>query len=235
MYAGCDVVLLVIKRFHVGNSRSEHLSAFAKSPFSNPFLFVGTALALVLPASSLARGEVKRYLVPERGGYAARPLLSVGDRLALTGERGGRYQMVGIPDGLGLQPRTAGATLHMNHELSQDTLSEPVVGEPLYRGAYVDKLEFTDDGTVKSGRVAFDEVYLGDELVGPTARDHNDTPAFSTFCSGFLALPRVTGFDRPIYFANEEVSFTEQENTFDGKGGLSVAIFDREAHALPAL
>ncbi|MBA3348925.1 MAG: DUF839 domain-containing protein, partial [Actinobacteria bacterium] len=65
--------------------------------------------------------------------------------------------------------------------------------------------------------------------------ENNDTPAFSTFCSGFLALPGATGFDRPIYFANEEVSFTEPETSFDGRGGLSVAVFDGEAHALPAL
>jgi hypothetical protein len=55
--------------------------------------------------------------------------------------------MVGIPDGLGLQARGAGATLYMNHE---------------------------------------------------------------------LALPSETGFDRPIYFANEE---TDPEESFDGRGG----------------
>jgi hypothetical protein len=191
-------------------------------------------LALAFPTAALARSNVKRYVVPRGGGYAIKPLLSVGEKVPLTGG-GGRYQMVGIPDGLGLQARAQGGTLYMNHELSGDTLSEPVVGEPLYRGAYVDKLQLDGDGDVRSAAVAFDKVYLGDEFVGPAARENNDTPAFSTFCSGFLALPRVTGFDRPIYFANEEVSFTEQEATFDGKGGLSVAIFDGEAHALPAL
>jgi Ca2+-transporting ATPase len=32
--------------FHVGNSRSEWQSVFLRSPFSNPFLFVATAVAL---------------------------------------------------------------------------------------------------------------------------------------------------------------------------------------------
>lgn len=39
--------------FHVGNSRSEHLSAFAKSPFSNRFLFIGTAVALAVHIGAL--------------------------------------------------------------------------------------------------------------------------------------------------------------------------------------
>jgi hypothetical protein len=40
------------------------------------------------------------------------------------------------------------------------------------------------------------------------------------------------GFDRWIYFANEEDS---SPDTFDTLGGLSVAIFDNEAHGLPRL
>lgn len=192
------------------------------------------ALLLILPATSLARRSVKRYVVPTGGGYDIQRLLSAGSKLPLMGADG-RYQMVGTPDGLGVRPHKWGATLYMNHEFDFDALSEPVVGEPLYRGAYVDMLRLREDGTVRSGRVAFDEVYLGDELVGPAAREDNDTPAFTTFCSGFLALPAATGFDRPIYFANEEVSFTEPETSFDGRGGLSVAIFNGEAHALPAL
>jgi magnesium-transporting ATPase (P-type) len=39
--------------FHVGNSRSEHRSAFAKSPFSNPFLLVGTLIAVSLHVAAL--------------------------------------------------------------------------------------------------------------------------------------------------------------------------------------
>jgi calcium-translocating P-type ATPase len=45
--------MVLFQVFHVGNSRSEHLSAFAKSPFSNRFLFVGSALALALHVGAL--------------------------------------------------------------------------------------------------------------------------------------------------------------------------------------
>lgn len=194
-------------------------------------LMVPLMLALVLPPMSFARSNVKRYVVPVQRGYKIEPLLSVGGKLPLAGGDG-RFQMVGIPDGLGLQRQGRGASLYLNHEFDFDTVSEPVVGEPLYRGAFVSKLRLDAKGHVTSGDVAFDETYLEDEFVGPTARENNDTPAFARFCSGFLALPSATGFDRPIYLANEEA---EAADTFDGKGGLSVAIFDGEAHALPKL
>ena len=122
------------------------------------------ALSLAIPGTTLARSDVKRYVVPTGGDYSIKGLLSAGDKLPLKGGEG-RYQMTGNPDGLGLRPRQNGASLYMNHELSFDTLSEPVVGRPLYRGAYVDKLRLRDNGTVRSGQVAFDQVYLGDELV----------------------------------------------------------------------
>ena len=47
--------------------------------------------------------------------------------------------------------------------------------------------------------------------------------------SALLAGGPGAGFDRCIYFANEESGGAA---TFDGMGGLSVAIFDNEAHAL---
>jgi hypothetical protein len=55
---------------------------------------------------------------------------------------------------------------------------------------------------------------------------------FSRYCSGFLA-GREHGFDRPIYLTNEEENAAA--NSFDGRGGQSVAIFDGELHTLPAL
>jgi magnesium-transporting ATPase (P-type) len=45
--------VVLFQVFHVGNSRSEHLSAFAKSPFSNRFLFVGTVVALAIHVGAL--------------------------------------------------------------------------------------------------------------------------------------------------------------------------------------
>ena len=45
--------MVLYQMFHVGNSRSEHVSVFAKSPFSNPFLFAGTAAALLVHVAAL--------------------------------------------------------------------------------------------------------------------------------------------------------------------------------------
>ncbi|HEX6228059.1 MAG TPA: HAD-IC family P-type ATPase [Solirubrobacterales bacterium] len=45
--------MVVFQALHVGNSRSEMLSAFAKSPFSNRFLFVGTLGALAIHTAAL--------------------------------------------------------------------------------------------------------------------------------------------------------------------------------------
>jgi Ca2+-transporting ATPase len=45
--------MVVFQMFQVGNSRSEHRSVFSKSPFSNRFLFVATALALAVHVAAL--------------------------------------------------------------------------------------------------------------------------------------------------------------------------------------
>jgi hypothetical protein len=138
--------------------------------------------------------------------------------------------MVGIPDGLGAHRHGNRIVVYMNHELTSPTTSEPVIGDPLNRGAFVSKLILTRHGHVISGERAYDRVYINDTFVGPAAAVDNITPAFTRFCSGSLAGPEH-GFDRHIYFANEE----SNSGTFDGLGGLSVAIFDNEAHALPYL
>ena len=46
-------MMVVFQVVHVGNARSEHRSLFAKSPFSNPILFAGTAGALALHVGAL--------------------------------------------------------------------------------------------------------------------------------------------------------------------------------------
>jgi Ca2+-transporting ATPase len=45
--------MVIFQALHVGNARSETLSAFAKSPFSNRFLFVGTLGAIAIHAAAL--------------------------------------------------------------------------------------------------------------------------------------------------------------------------------------
>jgi len=45
--------MVLFQVFHVGNSRSEHVSVFRLSRFSNPFLLIGTALALAIHVGAM--------------------------------------------------------------------------------------------------------------------------------------------------------------------------------------
>lgn len=54
--------MVLYQAFHVGNSRSERLSVFAKSPFSNLFLFVSTAAALGVHVASTYWGPTQFVL-----------------------------------------------------------------------------------------------------------------------------------------------------------------------------
>jgi hypothetical protein len=195
---------------------------------------------------------VKPYAKPLPGsGWITRPIISAGDTVPETGDDGARYRMVGIPDGLGIdRPRGRGwrgksrntVRVLMTHEFAQAELSEPRVGQPKHRGAFASEFLLNRDGEVLSARRLFDRVYQDSAFVGPTADETNTTPAFSRWCSAFLA-GREVGFDRPIFFANEETQPERRGSdgvqpptrSFDPKGSQSVAIFDREAHALSRL
>jgi secreted PhoX family phosphatase len=176
---------------------------------------------------------VKPYLVAVPPEYSVQPLLSAADRLPRTDIPTEQYQMVGIPDGLGAVQDGTRTILYMNHELVQAALSEPIVGQPLNRGAIVSRLVLNREGRVLSGDRAYDQVYSGNTLVGAAADVGNSTAAFTRFCAGSIAY-KEAGFDRPIYFAGEESSGAA---TFDGRGGLAVAIFENrgagELHTLP--
>jgi len=199
----------------------------------NGVLAAAAATLAVAGAAGAAIAPIDVYadsLVPQ---YETVKVLSVGDTVPLAGDPSKTYQMVGIPDGLGAHRGAGGSRIvYVSHELRSTVESEPVPGGPLNRGAFVSRFVMDADGTVKSGERAYDTVYLDDTLVGPAAEVGNTTRAFSRFCSASLAGAKE-GFDRPIYFANEEDG--TPATTFDGKGGLSVAIFDGEAHALTDL
>ncbi len=175
---------------------------------------------------------VKAYVVPITNDYTIQPLISVGDRVQETNNPFRLYQMVGIPDGLGAHlDRNFNTVLFMNHELTKGTLTEPFVGGPLNRGAIVSRYILNFEGRVMSGDRAYDAIYLENSFLGPAPEVGNSTPDFSRFCSGSLSWQEA-GFDRPIYFAGEE---SGGAGTFDGRGGLAVAIFENELHTLPKL
>lgn len=199
---------------------------------------LGAALAVsaTFAGSALAATSIKPYAEPVGGHYQIEPLFSVDDKVPLLGGASGQqYRMVGIPDGLGAHPNRNGtATLFMNHELNFTALSEPVVGGPKNRGAIVSEWILDEDGDPIAGRRAYDWIFAEDTFLGPAPVVGNEAQMprqFARYCSGFLA-GRRHGFDRPIYLTQEEEL---SPNTFDGRGGLSVAIFDGELHTLPAL
>ena len=57
--------MVMFQAIHVGNARSERQSIFRKSPFSNPFLFVGTIVALSVHAGALYFGPTQALLEVE--------------------------------------------------------------------------------------------------------------------------------------------------------------------------
>ena len=196
-------------------------------------LGVAAVAVLVSAVATAAIADIKRYTVGIDGGYETKRLLSVGDTVPETSNRSKQFKMVGIPDGLGAHRNPNGTkTLFMNHELASTTVSEPVVGDPLNRGTFVSKLILDRAGNVVSGERAYDLVYDGNRFVGPAAAVGNRTRPFSRFCSGSLAGP-AEGFDRYIYLTNEEEG--TPANTFDGRGGLAVAITDNKLYTLPKL
>jgi Bacterial protein of unknown function (DUF839) len=194
------------------------------------------ALTVAVAGSGLAVTSVKPYVEPVGGNYQIKALFSVDDKVPLLGGAPGQeYRMVGIPDGLGAHPNPDGTgTLFMNHELGFTALSEPVVGGPKNRGAIVSQWLLDADGDLVAGKRAYDQIFDENTLLGPAPVVGNEAQMprqLARFCSGFLAGP-ANGFDRHIYLTNEE---STSPDTFDGKGGLSVAIFDGELHTLPKL
>jgi hypothetical protein len=187
-------------------------------------------IAALVAAPARAATTIDPY-AEGRNGYETVALFSVDDSVPRTGDPAQSYRMVGIPDGLGIVGRNDGAVLYMNHEFTRSTVSQPVPGGPEYRGAIVSAFRLDDDGDPVSGDLAYRRVFQNAQLVGPIATTANATSAFARFCSGFLAGTDV-GFDRPIYLAGEEA---EGADTFDGKGGQSVAIVDNKAYALSRL
>jgi Alkaline phosphatase PhoX len=198
--------------------------------------FAAAFAVAAMVGSALAATAVTAYVEPVGDEYKVKALFSVDDKVQLLGGvPGQQYRMVGIPDGLGAHPNGDGtSTLFMNHELGFTAQSEPVVGGPKNRGAIVSEWVLDQNGDPVAGRRAYDRIYDENTFLGPAPVVGNEaqTPRqFARFCSGFLAGPGE-GFDRRIYLTNEEES---SPNTFDGKGGLSVAIFDGELHTLPKL
>ena len=191
------------------------------------------AVALVAVATTVAGPKAPEYAVSRDGGYETKVVLSVGDQVRETSDRKKKFQMVGIPDGLGAVKAGDQTVVYMNHEFVSTVKTQPVIGGPLYKGSFVSKWVLKENGKVESGERAYDTVYVGNTLVGPAAEDvaGNTTRPFSRFCSGSLGTT-ADGFTLPIYFAGEE---DDSSTAFNPDGGQAVAIYNNEAHVLPKL
>ena len=195
-------------------------------------IFLVVLVGVVVTAVATASTSVKPYVAAVGDEYEVDALFSVGDTVPLLGGTG-TYRMVGIPDGLGAHANGDGTTtLYMNSEFPAATLSEPVVGGAKNRGAIVSKWILDEDGDPIAGRRAYDSVFAENTFVGPAPEVGNSTRPFSRFCSGGIAGP-PHGFDRWIYLTNEEEG--TPANSFDGKGGQTVAIVDNTLYTLPKL
>jgi Bacterial protein of unknown function (DUF839) len=195
-------------------------------------LLAGIALACAGAASAQTPWytNTKPYAVAVSADYVLQPLISVGDQVPNTSDPSKVFQMIGIPDGLGATKGQGNKTLlYMNHELGYTVLSEPNIGGPLNRGAFISRWTLDKNGSVISGERAYNTV--SDEELGttlPAAEVGNTGRPFGRFCSGSLSF-REAGFDRPIYLTGEESGGAQ---TFDGKGGLGVAVIDNVLHTL---
>jgi hypothetical protein len=219
-------------------------------------ILAGLALASSLHAQGFKTPEFS-YMAPQASGdFNYEPLVTVGDRVPLTGDASKSFAMAGIPDASGIyRDRITGEIiLFCAHEVGQTVKSSVFPGETPFLGSFVSRYVLNNDGSVKSGNVAYTQVFKENALWGNTPRTGSQS-AFTRFCSGAFAGPQH-GMDRPIFFTNEETFGSAQFSTKrgltaagvaptagnpdlnpdgDGLGAQSVAIFDGKMHTLPAL
>jgi uncharacterized repeat protein (TIGR01451 family) len=115
--------------------------------------------------------------------------------------------------------------------LRNTVASQPIVDGPSVKGAFISHyLLAGDNASVLSGDLAFTHVAVWDGAawVDRTADWQSGAASFTRFCSGYLAGPH-SGFDQWIYLTGEE---NPQAGTFDGLGGLAVAVLNDTAYAL---
>jgi uncharacterized protein DUF839 len=189
------------------------------------FTLAAASTAIAAPGSTSTGPTTTTapYVLPVGDGVSVKSLLTVGDGGASNG-----YQMVGIPDGLGLLRSEDGSRdfkLFMNQELRSN---QGVVRRHGKAGAFVSELEIDSDTyQVEEGRDAIDsDIRYWDYVTqtyrsipssaGINPRDSTDTfaaqPAeFSRFCSSTISEWKQLynpssekGYKGQVYFANEE-------------------------------
>lgn len=205
-------------------------------------ILAGLALASTLHAQGFKTTEFPYMADQPNGDFNYEPLVTVGDRVPLTGDPSKEFTLAGIPDASGIyRDRVTGEIiLFCAHELGRDTFTSPIIGQTPFRGAFVSRFVLSPTGGVVSGSVAYTDVFTENTLWGAAPRQGAGT-GFTRFCSGSFAGPQH-GLDRPMFLTNEETfgsanfSTNNTSNpTGDNLGAQSVAVFDGKMHTLPAL
>jgi len=211
---------------------------------SRAALAVGVALVLgsaigasANAASSTARGPsttTNPYVLPIADGVHITSLLTVGD-----GAAGNGYQMVGVPDGLGMIRQGANLVLYSNHELTD---AEGIVRRHGQKGSFVSRwvidpgtLRFKEGSDLINPGVQFWDYPSGGYVTSGAqfADAATQDLTFGRFCSNTLSDPDQfynattgNGYTGQLLLTNEE----------DTDNGRSFAITkDGDATALPRL
>ena len=175
------------------------------------------------------------YLTPAPGAdFSYEPIVTVGDRVPLTGDAASEYAFVGIPDAMGIykDKTTNQNVLFVAHEVGNTTLSEPIAGETKFKGAFVSRYVLANDGGVISGSPAHSSLFLENTLVSNTPPLEGALNSFTRFCSGSFA-GREQGLDRPMFFTNEETFGAASYET--SMGAQTVVIENGNMHTVPDL
>ncbi|HEX8372105.1 MAG TPA: hypothetical protein VF585_04955 [Chthoniobacterales bacterium] len=199
-------------------------------------LLITTASIVCAAASALAGTFTTEstYVNPTvSGNFTFTPLITVGDRVPLTGGGAGAdYAFTGIPDAMGiyLDPTTSEKILFVAHELGSGATTEPIPNATFLKGAFVSRYVLDNDGSVVRGGLAHKDLYNNNNLVMARPPQAGDAAAFTRFCSGSFAGP-AQGMDRPIFLTNEESG----SGNYNANGSQVVAVMDGAMHMLPDL
>ncbi len=161
--------------------------------------WLGLSLALLFVAATAASAAgspgfltSQASMLTPAAGNSVLPIITVGDTLPESG-----YTFLSIPDGIGLTLKGRGAVdVFVSHETSLvpfpytvNTVMGTATGQSDFDNAQVSKLRLSR-GTAR--------VLEGWVVIDSSAN-------YQRFCSAFLA-DKEHGFERPIFFANEEAT-----------------------------
>lgn len=160
-----------------------------------PLAVLAVLLALAVITGSAGAGDNNSgfqtsqaaMLTPLASGSSVTPIITVGDSI-------GSYRFEALPDGISLDPNGQGTVdVYVNHETS-------TVPFPFTPGAGAANQNDFDNAQVSRLRL---NQHSAGVLKGDLAITSSEN--FQRFCSNFLATSKE-GFDRPIFFTNEETS-----------------------------